>query len=88
MTEQTAAPVRIERDGDVAVVVLDNPPLNLFTPAVFQALDAAVAQLIGPLFFRRTVTAEPLDDAFLAAVVSGFLDGHRAGPRGGGPAPA
>ena len=38
----TAAPVRIERDGDVAVVVLDNPPLNLFTPAVFQALDAVV----------------------------------------------
>ena len=35
----TAAPVRIERDGDVAVVVLDNPPLNLFTPAVFNALD-------------------------------------------------
>ena len=26
----TPAPVRIERDGDVAVVVLDNPPLNLF----------------------------------------------------------
>ena len=43
MTEQTAPPVRVERDGDVAVVVLDNPPLNLFTPAVFQALDAAVA---------------------------------------------
>ena len=46
MTEQTAPPVRVERDGDVAVVVLDNPPLNLFTPAVFQALDAAVAQLV------------------------------------------
>ena len=44
-SEETAPPVRVERDGDVAVVVLDNPPLNLFTPAVFQALDAAVAQL-------------------------------------------
>ena len=30
------APVRIERDGDVAVVVLDNPPLNLFDAADVQ----------------------------------------------------
>ena len=40
-----AAPVRIERDGDVAVVVLDNPPLNLFDAAVFDSgwvqVDAA-----------------------------------------------
>jgi enoyl-CoA hydratase/carnithine racemase len=42
----TSMPVRLERDGDVAVVVLDNPPLNLFTPAVFQALDAVVTQLV------------------------------------------
>jgi enoyl-CoA hydratase/carnithine racemase len=40
------APVRIERDGDVAVVVLDNPPLNLFTPAVFDALEAVVDELV------------------------------------------
>jgi enoyl-CoA hydratase/carnithine racemase len=39
------APVRIERDGDVAVVVLDNPPLNLFTPAVFDAHESVVAEL-------------------------------------------
>jgi enoyl-CoA hydratase/carnithine racemase len=43
---ETPAPVRIERDGDVAVVVLDNPPLNLFTPAVFTALDTAVRELV------------------------------------------
>jgi enoyl-CoA hydratase/carnithine racemase len=29
--------VRLERDGDVAVMVLDNPPLNLFSRAVFEA---------------------------------------------------
>lgn len=40
------APVRIEREGDVAVVVLDNPPLNLFTPAVFDALETAVGELV------------------------------------------
>jgi enoyl-CoA hydratase/carnithine racemase len=38
--------MRIERDGDVAVVVLDNTPLNLFTPAVFTALDATVRELV------------------------------------------
>jgi enoyl-CoA hydratase/carnithine racemase len=42
----TAAPVRIERDGDVAVVVLDSPPLNLFTPAVFNALENVAAELV------------------------------------------
>jgi enoyl-CoA hydratase/carnithine racemase len=44
MTE-SAEPLRIERDGDVAVVVLDNPPLNLFTPAVFNALENVAAEL-------------------------------------------
>jgi enoyl-CoA hydratase/carnithine racemase len=43
---ESAPLVRIERNGDVAVVVLENPPLNLFTPAVFQALDAAVGELV------------------------------------------
>jgi enoyl-CoA hydratase/carnithine racemase len=45
MTE-AAAPFRIERDGDVAVVVLDNPPLNLFDGAVFDALEAVAADLV------------------------------------------
>jgi enoyl-CoA hydratase/carnithine racemase len=43
---ETAAPVHIERDGDVVVVVLDNPPLNLFTPAVFDALEAVAGDLV------------------------------------------
>jgi enoyl-CoA hydratase/carnithine racemase len=40
------APVRIERDGDVAVVVFDNPPLNLFDVPVFNALENAAAELV------------------------------------------
>jgi len=43
---EAAEPLRIERDGDVAVVVLDNPPLNLFTPAVFNALENTAAELV------------------------------------------
>jgi enoyl-CoA hydratase/carnithine racemase len=31
-------PIRLERDGPVASIVLDNPPLNLFTDAAFPAL--------------------------------------------------
>ncbi len=42
----SAAPVRIERDGDVAVVVLDSPPLNLFDEPVFAGLERVVAELV------------------------------------------
>ncbi|SFT82970.1 Enoyl-CoA hydratase/carnithine racemase [Geodermatophilus amargosae] len=42
----SAAPVRIERDGDVAVLVLDRPPLNLFDESVFAGFEAAVADLV------------------------------------------
>jgi enoyl-CoA hydratase/carnithine racemase len=45
MTE-TAPPVRIERDGDVAVVVLENPPLNLFDQAVFDAWERVTEELV------------------------------------------
>jgi enoyl-CoA hydratase/carnithine racemase len=43
---EAAAPVRIERDGDVAVVVLDNPPLNLFDQRVFEGLERTAADLV------------------------------------------
>src|SRR3712207_2141880 len=47
-------PVRIERDGDVAVVVLDSPPLNLFDAAVFDAIEAVADELV-----RLTDPADP-----------------------------
>lgn len=34
-------PIRVERDGAVASIVLDDPPLNLFTEETFAALVAA-----------------------------------------------
>ena len=49
MTEpmaEAAAPVRIERDGDVAVVVLENPPLNLFDVPALNALEHVAAELV------------------------------------------
>jgi enoyl-CoA hydratase/carnithine racemase len=37
--------VRLERDGNVAVMVLDNPPLNLFSRAVFEAFVARLDEV-------------------------------------------
>lgn len=38
-------PIRFEMDGDVAVLILDDPPLNLFTERTFEAMGAARDQV-------------------------------------------
>jgi enoyl-CoA hydratase/carnithine racemase len=38
-------PARLERDGDVAELVLASPPLNLFDAALFDAIGAALGEL-------------------------------------------
>jgi enoyl-CoA hydratase len=38
-------PIRLERDGPVAVMVLDDPPLNLFGATTFEALTAAISEV-------------------------------------------
>ncbi len=40
-------PIRFEMDGDVAVLILDDPPLNLFTERTFSAMRAARDQVAG-----------------------------------------
>ena len=40
-----AEPVRLERDGPVAILVLDNGELNLFSRGVFEGLNRHVAEL-------------------------------------------
>lgn len=39
------APVRLERDGDVASMILSNPPLNLFTEATWTGLIDCVDEV-------------------------------------------
>jgi len=39
------APVRLERDGAVAVLVLEDPPLNLFGASTFSSLNDCLAQV-------------------------------------------
>lgn len=40
-----SAPIRLERDGAVASIVLDNPPLNFFGDDSFQHLDRCLAEI-------------------------------------------
>src|SRR3712207_980089 len=68
------APIRIERDGDVAVVVLDNPPLNLFTPAVFDALETVVYELVALTDPARADRARAVLFEARGKVVSGGVD--------------
>ena len=70
----TPDPVR-ERDGDVAVVVLDKPPLNLFDEAVFAAWERVVGR---PRRAHRSAAAPDRARAVLiearGKVVSGGVD--------------
>ena len=69
-------PVRIERDGDVAVVVLDNPPLNLFTQAVFDAWERATTELVGLTDPGRPDRARAVLVEARGRVVSAGVDVH------------
>ena len=51
-------PVRLDRDGDVAEIVLDAPPLNLFDDGLFAGLVEAVAALEADLPRALIVRAE------------------------------
>ena len=57
-------PVRIDRDGDVAVVVMDSPPLNLFHEAMFAGWEQVVADL-------TALTDPSLTDRVRAVLVEG-----------------
>ncbi|MDX8152047.1 enoyl-CoA hydratase/isomerase family protein [Patulibacter brassicae] len=64
MSEQ---PMRLEREGDVAVVTIDSPPLNLFDQAMLDALRGVVDALVAEPPRAVLVRAE-------GRVVSGGVD--------------
>jgi enoyl-CoA hydratase/carnithine racemase len=70
----TDLPVRIERDGDLAVVVLDNPPLNLFDVPVFNALENAAAELVALTDPTDSGRARAVRVEARGKVVSGGVD--------------
>jgi enoyl-CoA hydratase/carnithine racemase len=49
-----AEPVRLERDGDLGRLVLDAPPLNLFSEEVFSGLERALGETDGLRARSRT----------------------------------
>jgi enoyl-CoA hydratase len=46
-TETNTAPIRLEREGNVAVIVLENPPLNLFGDDAWGALVSCIKEVEG-----------------------------------------
>ena len=83
MTESDETPIRLERDGDVAVLVLDDPPLNLFTERTFLAMrearDAVAASDARSMVFRAEgkVFTGGVDVGRVFADVSGSEEGAR-----------
>jgi enoyl-CoA hydratase/carnithine racemase len=84
-------PVRLERDGDVAEIVLAAPPLNLFDDALFAGLVEAVAAVEADLpralivraegkVFTGGVDVHVLDSGDLLASARRFAAGLAAGP--------
>jgi enoyl-CoA hydratase/carnithine racemase len=67
-------PVRIERDGDVAVVVLDNPPLNLFDAPVFDAIERVADELVALTDPADAARARAVLVEARGRVVSGGVD--------------
>ena len=84
----SAAPVRIERDGDVAVVVLDAPPLNLFDESVFAAFEQVAAELVGLTGPGRPGRARAVLLEARGKVVSAGVDVHAFRDIAEGPEPA
>lgn len=62
-----SGPVQLERDGGLAVLTFDAPPLNLFDQPMITALDAALAELESDLPRALLLRAE-------GRVVSGGVD--------------
>jgi enoyl-CoA hydratase/carnithine racemase len=81
-------PVRVERDGDVAVVVLDRPPLNLFDEAVFAGFERALAELVGLTAPGRPDRARAVLVEARGKVVSAGVDVHAFQEIAEGPDPA
>jgi enoyl-CoA hydratase/carnithine racemase len=82
------APLRIERDGDVAVVVLENPPLNLFDGPAFDALVSVAAELVTLTDPSRADRARAVLFEARGKVVSGGVDVTEFRDIAEGPEPA
>jgi enoyl-CoA hydratase/carnithine racemase len=81
-------PVRVERDGGVAVVVLDRAPLNLFDESVFTGYERALAGLVELTAPGRPDRARAVLLEARGEVVSAGVDVHAFHEIAQGPDPA
>jgi enoyl-CoA hydratase/carnithine racemase len=58
--------VRYERDGPVAVLTIDHPPVNVLSASVLEALTAALTRALGDLEARVVVLRGAAERAFAA----------------------
>src|SRR4051794_25097234 len=63
---ETTTPIRLERDGNVASVVLSNPPLNLFGDDAWGALPGCIDEVEGS--DARALVWRADDDIFTGGV--------------------
>ena len=49
------SPVRLQRQGDIAVLVIDNPPVNALPAAVVEGLAAAIDAFEADTSYRALV---------------------------------
>ena len=77
MAEQARAsePIRLERDGNVALLVLDDPPLNLFGPHTFSDFAAGVAEV--EMSDARALVWRAEGDIFSGGVDVKVFERHR-----------
>ncbi|HEY6237926.1 MAG TPA: enoyl-CoA hydratase-related protein, partial [Thermoplasmata archaeon] len=67
MPSETAAPaVRYDREGPVAVLTIDHPPVNVLSSTVLEALGDALARAEGDLGARAVVLCGAAERAFAA----------------------
>lgn len=87
-SESRESSIRVEHDGDVAVMILDDPPLNLFTEETFGALvearDEVVASGARAMVFRAEgkVFTGGVDVKKVFADVPGSEEGARLAAAG------
>jgi enoyl-CoA hydratase/carnithine racemase len=65
-TETSTGPIRLEREGNVAMIVLENPPLNLFGHDAWDALGSCIGEVEGS--DARTLVWRAEGDIFTGGV--------------------
>src|ERR1700677_1236662 len=73
--------VRITKDNDVAVITIDNPPVNALSPGVPEGISAAIDAMNSPPWDRARVRARPGRTFVAGADIKEFIKMTSGGRR-------